>query len=86
MMWVLRMMQYFQSPESSIALESFSLRCKWTAELGELGEVKEIDHGAKNDPSKRICFVDHLYIETFLSPARGAAGSTVRSYVRGTGS
>ena len=43
MMWVLRMMRYFQSPESSIALESFSLRYKWTAELGELGEVKETD-------------------------------------------
>lgn len=59
------------SSEFSMALESFLWRYKWRAELGEMGEVKETDHGAKNDPFRKIYFVGHLYTETFLFPARG---------------
>lgn len=77
-MWVLRMMWYFQSPEASKAFHS--------GKNGQLNwlKSKETDQGAKTDLSKRIYFVDHLYVETFLLLARGAAGSTVRSDVRGT--
>ena len=81
MMWVLRMTWYFQSPEASKAFHSGK-----TGQLNWVSWVKskKLTRELKLTCLKRIYFVDHLYIETFLLPARRAAGSTVRSDVRGT--
>lgn len=49
---------------SALLLESFLYIYKRRAEQVELGEVKEANHGAKNDSLQRIHFVDHFSIQT----------------------